>query len=186
MQHIDTTLFFPMFLYFYKNNKEIGRLFFYIVLSSFSFYEFIDKKMYYFQYNDLNEYNYFGEKCRILVTQYFLIDIFYVSNKAFFLHHMLILIGLSWSYYLNQAYYLTLYLCLNEISSIFLALKILKIFPKYSNLCFMITFFIFRILLLPILTYIYSYNNLVFTILLLDDCLHGYWVITLSKKFLIK
>lgn len=84
MLHIDTALFFPMFLYFYKNNKEIGRLFFYIILSSFSFYEFIDKKMYYFQYNDLNEYNYFGEKCRILVTQYFLIDIFYVSNKAFF------------------------------------------------------------------------------------------------------
>lgn len=80
--------------------------------------------MYYFQYNDLNEYNYFGEKCRILVNQYFLIDIFYVSNKAFFfLHHRLILIGLSWSNYL------TLYLCLNEISSIFLALKILKIFP---------------------------------------------------------
>ena len=88
--------------------------------------------------------------------------------------------------YLNQAYYLTLYLCLNEISSIFLALNILNIYPKYSNLCFMITFFIFRILLLPILTYIYNYNNVVFTILFLDNCLHGDWVITLSKKFLIK
>ena len=190
MQHIDTTLFFPMFLYFYKNNKEIGRLFFYIILSGLSFYEFIDKKMYYFQYNDLNEYNYFGDKCRILVTQYFLTDIFFVTNKSMLFHHILILIGLSLSYYLNQAYYLTLYLCLSEISSIFLASNILNIYlnihPKYSNLCFMITFFIFRILLLPILTYIYSYNNMVFTMLLIDDCLHGYWVITLSKKFLIK
>ena len=186
LQHIDTILFFPMFLYFYKNNKEIGRLFFYIVLSSFSFYEFIDKKMYYFQYNDLNEYNYVGEKCRILVTQYFLIDIFFLSKKAYLLHHMLILVALIRSYYFNQAYYLTLYLSLNEISSIFLAFKNLNLFPKYSNLLFIITFFIFRILLLPILTYIYSYNNFVFTLLLLDDCLHGYWVITLSKKFLIK
>lgn len=85
MLHIDTALFFPMFLYFYKNNKEIGILFFYIILSSFSFYEFIDKKkMYYLQYNDLNEYNYFGEKCRILVNQYFLIDIFMYLIKHFF------------------------------------------------------------------------------------------------------
>jgi|TARA_B110000967_G_C18884895_1_gene563382 hypothetical protein len=186
IQYIDTILHFPIFLYFYKKNKEFGRLFFYIVLSSLSFYEFIDKKMYYFQYNDLNEYNYIGDKCRIIVTQYFLVDIFFVTNKPMLFHHILILIGLSWSYYLNQAYYLTLYLCLNEISSIFLALNILNIYPKYSNLCFMITFFIFRILLLPILTYIYNYNNVVFTILFLDNCLHGYWVITLSKKILIK
>lgn len=186
MRHIDTILFFPTFLYFYKNNKEIGRLFFYIVLSSFSFYEFIDKKMYYFQHNDLNEYNYIGDKCRILVTQYFLIDIFYVVNKSMLFHHILVLNALCVSYILNVGYYLTLYLSLNEISSIFLALNILNIYPKYSNLCFMITFFIFRILLLPILTYIYSYDIFIFTILLLDNSLHGYWVITLSKKFLIK
>ena len=186
IQYIDTILHFPIFLYFYKKNKEFGRLSFYIVLSSLSFYEFIDKKMYYFQYNDLNEYNYIGDKCRILVTQYFLVDIFFVTNKPMLFHHILVLYALGISYILNQGYYLTLYLSLNEISSIFLALNILKIFPKYSNLCFMITFFIFRILLLPLLTYIYNHNNLVFTILLLDDCLHGYWVITLSKKFLIK
>lgn len=186
IQHIDTLLFFPIFLYFFKINKEFGRLFFYIVLTSLSFYEFIDKKMYYFQHNDLNEYNYIGDKCRIIVTQFFLVDIFFVTNKPMLFHHILVLFALGSSYMLNIAYYLTLYLSLNEISSIFLALKILKIFPKYSNLCFMITFFIFRILLLPILTYIYSYNNLIFTILLLDDCLHGYWVITLSKNFLIK
>tara|TARA_B100000424_G_C22933404_1_gene496578 strand:- start:1772 stop:2335 length:564 start_codon:yes stop_codon:yes gene_type:complete len=177
---------FPIFLYFYKNNKEIGRLFFYINLTGLSFYEFIDKKMYYFQHNDLNQYNYIGDKCRILVAQYFLVDIFFVKNKAMLFHHVLILFGLGWSYYLNQAFYLTLYLCLNEISSIFLALKNLNIYPKYSNLCFIITFFIFRIMLLSILTYIYKYNNLVFTILMLDNFLHSFWVISLSKNFLIK
>ncbi len=177
---------YPLFLYFYKNNRESSRLFFYIFLSGLSFYEFINKKMYYFQYNDLNEYNYIGDSCRIIVTQYFLTDIFFINNKELIFHHCLVLFGLVCSYILNQGYYLIVYLCLNEISSIFLSLNILEIFPKYTNILFIITFFIFRIMLLPILTYIYIDNNIVFPVLVIDDCLHIYWVVTLSKNFLIK
>ncbi len=184
-QNIDT-LFFPIFLYTYKISIEYGTLFFFITVSSLSFYQFIDKKMYYFQHNDLNEYNYVGDKCRIFILSHFIIDIFNVNNIAFLIHHLLVLSGLSWSYYFNIGYNLIVYLCLNEISSIFLSLIDMNIYPKYSNIMFMITFFIFRILLLPVLTFIYKYNNYVFTVLMFDNCLHVYWVVTLSKDFLIK
>ena len=177
IQHIDTLLYFPIFLYVYNYSKEYGSLFFFITVSSLSFYEFIDKKMYYFQHNDLNEYNYIGDKCRIIVSQYFIIDIFNVSDKSYFFHHLFVLYGLSWSYYYNKGYYLTLYLCLNEISSIFLSLTALRIFTKYSYKMFCITFFIFRILLLPLLTFMYKYNYFIFTILMLDNSLHLYWVV---------
>ena len=117
IQNIDSLLF-PIFLYIYKTSKEHGILFFFITVSSLSFYQFIDKKMYYFQHNDLNEYNYIGDKCRLILLQFFLIDIFNVNNISFFIHHSMVLCGLSWSYYFNRGYNLILYLCLNEISSI--------------------------------------------------------------------
>lgn len=185
IQNIDSLLF-PIFLYIYKTSKEHGILFFFITVSSLSFYQFIDKKMYYFQHNDLNEYNYIGDKCRLILLQFFLIDIFNVNNISFFIHHSMVLCGLSWSYYFNRGYNLILYLCLNEISSIFLSLIELKIYPEYSNIMFLITFFIFRIILLPVLTFIYKYNNFIFAFLMFDNCLHVYWVVTLSKNFLIK
>lgn len=181
-ENIDVILYYPFFFLVYNNNKKLGRLCFYTILSGLFLYEFIDKEMYYFHYNDLNEYNYVGNKCRILAIQYFLTDIFFLNNKSILFHHILMLIAMTWSYILNNGYCLAIYLSLNEISSMFLGLKNLNIFPKYSNICFMISFFVFRILLLPILTYIYSYNNFIFTALLIDNCLHYYWVINLYKK----
>ena len=182
---ISTLFFLPGFLFLFKYNRELARLYFYILISGLSLYEFYHKKLYLFNHLDLNEYNYIGDQCRSIGLQYFIVDIFYIKDKAFFFHHGLILFAVFLSFYLNQGYYLIIYFSLNEISSIFLSLKLLNIYKKTCNLLFIFNFFIFRILLLPLLTFYYRHIYHAFIILLLDDILHLYWIIKLSKQFIL-
>ena len=170
---INSTLFFlPTYLYLFQYNHELARLYFYILLSGLSLYEVIDKKFYMFDQLDLNQYNYVGDQCKCIAFQFFMIDIFFPENKSAIIHHALILYAIIYSFYLNQAYILALFLSLTEISTIFLSLKILNFYKQTSNLLFIITFFIFRIVLLPILTYHYRNVYYIFNILLINDFLH--------------
>ena len=184
---LNSMFFLPSYLYLFKYNQELARLYFYILLSGIAFYEVINKKMYLFDNLESNHYiyNYVGDQCRSIVFQYFIVDIFFTENKVMFFHHCLILFAIFLSFINNEGYYLTIYLSLNEISTIFLSLKILNIYKNISNILFMFNFFIFRIILLPILTYHYKNIYHIFYILLLDDFLHIYWVVKLSKKFLL-
>ena len=53
----NSTLFFlPSYLYLFRYNHELARLYFYILLSGLSLYEVIDKKLYMFDQLDLNQY----------------------------------------------------------------------------------------------------------------------------------
>ena len=182
---INSTLFFlPSYLYLFRYNHELARLYFYILLSGLSLYEVINKKLYMFDQLDLNQYNYVGDQCKCIAFQFFMIDIFFPENKSAIIHHALILYAIIYSFYLNQAYILTLFISLGEISTIFLSLKILTNYKLYFNTLFMINFFIFRILLLPVLTFYYRHVYYTFIILCVDDILHLYWVIKFAKKFL--
>lgn len=185
-KHPESFLFFPVYIYLYKNYKEYGRVFFFIIVSSLSLYEFINNEMYYFHKNDINEYNYIGDKCRILCSQYFFIDLFFVKDKTMYIHHTLALIIFSQSYIYNRYFIQMIYGSLTEISSIFLSLKFLKVYPKISNILFLSTFFVFRILLLPLVTYIHINDKNVFTLLCLDCLLHVYWITKIIKKNLKK
>jgi hypothetical protein len=182
---ISTVFFLPSYLYLFHYYGEFARLYFYILISGLSLYEVIDKKFYIFDNLDLNQYNYVGDQCKCIAFQFFMVDIFFPENKSAIIHHALILYAIIHSFYLNQAYILALFLSLNEISTIFLSLKLLNIYKKTSNILFMFNFFIFRILLLPLLTFYYRHIYHAFIILLLDDILHLYWVIKLSKQFIL-
>ena len=181
---ISTVFFLPSYLYLFHYYGEFARLYFYILISGLSLYEVIDKKFYMFDDLDLNQYNYVGDQCKCIAFQFFMVDIFFPENKSAIIHHALILYAIIHSFYLNQAYILALFLSLTEISTIFLSLKILNIYKQTSNLLFMITFLIFRIILLPILTYHYRNVYYIFNILLIDDFLHVYWVTTFAKNFI--
>ncbi len=178
MYHVDTIIVYPIFLYIYNYNKNYARLLFYNVICILSINEVLTKEMYFFQYNDLNEYNYIGEKCQLILLQYFITDIFYIDSITLIIHHILVLIGLCWCIYFSIGYYITIYLCLNEISSIFLLFKEENILPRLNNLLFNYTFFIFRIMLIPEIMIMYYYNNTVFILLSLDYGIHIYWIMS--------
>ena len=125
MAHLDTALFLPanIFINRLTSNPNYGRLFFHLLLASLSGYEIINKQLFYFE--NLDNYNYIGEKCTIIAMQYFISDLYYVYNKPQYLfHHFICIFGMTYAITFEKYYILALYLYLGEISSIFLDLYI--------------------------------------------------------------
>ena len=186
-------IYTPITITLFKINSNLSSLFFFLILSFLSVYNFIvyDKN---FNINtNLLEYNYCGDLICKLSFQYFIIDGLIKKNTIDMkIHHLLLLLMIGMNFYYQMGYNIVPYLSLGEISSIFLISKKM-VSKKYYNLhnnLFIFNFFIFRILLLPILLYNYyfycfpnDYYLLLSIPLLFDNILHGYWSIKFIKKF---
>ena len=187
-----TLLYTPLSLTLYKYNRNFFYLFFFIILSSISLFDLINNQKYYFIDTNIIQYNYYADFIVSISLQHFLIDLFFMKIKTDLkIHHIITILCLLMVKYYQITYYITFYLSLGEISSIFLHTKNM-VSKKYYNLhnnLFMINFFIFRICLLPLLLYKHYYytipNELYLypTIpLLIDNILHAYWIINMIQK----
>ena len=183
MNHIETILFLPTLISINKITKHpnYGRLFFHSLLTFFSIYEIYNNKLYFLnELNTLYEYNYYGNKCNIIALQYFLYDLKYIyKKKQYLLHHIIFINAILYSFYFNKYSKITIYMGLHEISSIFLDLKLLNIYPEISSKCFYSTFLFIRISSLPIITYyIFYIDYFIFTIFCINCFLHICWLYT--------
>ncbi len=177
MHALLTIFFIPTYVTIYKvtNNLNIARLYAHSLLVFYPVKELIDNKMY--QFNNLIDYNYTSELSGYIAVQYFIYDSFYIyQQKPYLFHHLLCSFGIMYGIYYNIYHVLFLYLLLGEISTIFLDLCELNICKKINYLLFKINFIVFRLMLLPVLTY-KCYNNTLIFIMLSSDCfLHMYWI----------
>mgnify|MGYP001405202425 CR=1 FL=1 len=190
MKHTETILFLPILISINKitNNKNYGRLFFHTITLVCCIYEIINNKLFYFsELNNLLEYNYIGEKCSIIALMYFNYDIINIYKKIpYLLHHSIYIFGISYALYYNFFTKIAIYLFLHEISSIFLDLKLLNIYPEICDVLFKLNFVIIRIGSLPIITYkLYYQNKFIFILSSINCYLHVYWILnslTFFKK----
>ena len=77
---------------------------------------------------------------------------------------------------------LSLFINSHEISSIFLTLKYLNIYPTLSKPLFYTTFILLRLTTLPILTYKIRDSPFMFSLLFGDVLLHAFWIGKMIKK----
>lgn len=178
---LNTLYYFHIPIYFtiYKlfGNVDYSRLYTHILLSFVSMYEIVTNPSASIYF--LKDYNLTSNYLSYITLQYFIIDILFIYKKPeFFIHHFLALLGLSYQLYYNKYFNLGLYLYLGEFSSIYLDLIQLSIKKELYFKLFKINFFVFRLCLLPFLTYnVFFYNDkIVFSLLFGDCCLHFYWV----------
>lgn len=169
----------PIYFTIYKlfKNIEYSRLYTHILLSFISAYEIIKNPNVSIYY--LKDYNLTSNKLAFITLQHFTIDtLFLYKNPEFLFHHFLALSGVSYQLYYNNYFNLSLYVYLGEFSTICLDLIHLNIKKRLFYKLFEINFIIFRLCLLPVLTYnVFFYNNkLLFSLLFGDCCLHLYWV----------
>ena len=126
-----------------------------------------------------------------IILQYIMFDtIFHEFDKIeMYLHHILVLLGISYSLYNGTHHGLIAWVLLNEISTIFLNLihltqqrvqKIMKIF-------FIFTFFVFRVILLLWLNYVVPLQSFSVerSLLVIHTILNLYWFNIIVKKTFI-
>ena len=183
MVYYDVIIFLPLYITIEFLTKEIyySRLFFYILVSTYSVGEILDKKYYTLEaLNNIDEYNIVAEKCILICILYFIYDFFNketYTNIGYMIHHSLCLCGGSIVLYYKFYGILTLYLCCHEISTIFLSLKYLKIFKVFSEKMFILTFLSIRCTTLPIMAIkTYFKSKILFFIIIVDCGLHIFWI----------
>lgn len=196
MIYYDVIAFIPLYIYIEYITKNIfySRLFFNLLISSYSTYEIINKQYYTLEALDnIQEYSIISEKCVLISMLYFIYDIFYkdiYNDKTFLIHHFLAIYSSITILYYKCYGIFVLYICCHEISTIFLNLEYLNICKNLSNKLFILTFLTIRCTTIPVITFkLYSINNTLFIISLIDCSLHIFWIgeniNNIKKKYII-
>lgn len=179
-------LFLPSYIFIERltGNINYSKIFCFSLIGFISLNEIINKK-YYLNLDALSENNNVAINVSYISLQYFLYDLKNLFNQpAYFIHHMLSIIGIMYIIIYKQFGVFSLFMYCHEISSIFLTLKYLNIYPILSEPLFYITFILLRLTTLPILTYKISNNRIMFSLLLGDVLLHIFWISKIIKKFI--
>ena len=183
MVYYDVIAFIPLYIFIEYSTKNIAysRIFFNVLVSSYSTYEIIDKQYYTLEaLNNFEEVNIVSEKCLLICLLYFIYDFFHkdtYNNITISIHHFIAIYGCINLLYCRVYGIITLYLCCHEISTIFLNFRYLNIYKNLCNKLFILTFLSIRCTTLPIITFkLYSKNNTFFIILLIDCGLHIFWI----------
>ena len=177
--------FLPLYITINKltKNDNYGRIFFYNILVLSSCYEIYDKNLYNIIYLDFADYNYIGKQTVYISLQYFLYDlIFYVDAIDYAFHHLLILFFGEFLLYKDKYYVGTLFISLNEISTIFLSLKILNIKKELTSILLYFSFFIFRISLVTSMLFNKNLDTFSTSFLIMQNGINYYWFLSSIYK----
>ena len=177
--------FLPLYITINKSTKNdnYGRLFFYNILVLLSSYEIYDKNLYNIIYLDFVDYNYIGKQTVYISLQYFLYDlIFYVDTIDYVFHHLLFISGTIYFVYIDKYHIGTLFLNLNEISSIFHSLKILNIKKELTSILLYLSFLIFRISLVTSMLFNKNLDTFSTSFLIMQNGLNYYWFLSSIYK----
>lgn len=177
--------FLPLYMTINKLTKEdnYGRLLFYNILVLLSSYEIYDKNLYNIIYLDFADYNYIGKQTVYISLQYFLYDlIFYVDTIDYVFHHLLFISGTIYFVYTDKYHIGTLFISLNEISSIFHSLKILNIKKELTSILLYFSFFIFRISLVTSMLFNKNLDTFSTSFLIMQNGINYYWFLSSIYK----
>jgi len=170
---------FVLFINYKKKPNTYIYIYFHGFSSIFSLFTIILND--YYLLDNSKDFNIIAKNMTYLTFQYMIYDLFLeYNNIPYVIHHLICLYGIFYTLYYDIYYVLLLYLLLGEISNLSIDLVKLKII---NNNIIYITFFLFRIIPLPIITYKNYDNTVIFSCLLIDNILHLYWIIN-SKKVL--
>ncbi len=177
--------FLPLYITINKSTKNdnYGRIFFYNILVLSSCYEIYDKNLYNIIYVNFADYNYIGKQTLYISLQYFLYDlIFYVNTIDYAFHHLLILFFGKFLLYKDKYYVGTLFINLNEISSIFHCLKILNIKKELTSILLYFSFFIFRISLVTCMLFNKNLDTFSIAFFTMQNGINYYWFLSSIYK----
>lgn len=169
---------YVLFINYKKKSRTYIYIYFHGFTSIFSLFTILSNN--YYLLDNSNDFNIIAKNTSYLTTQYMIYLLFIdYKNTSLIIHHLLCLYGIFYILYYDIYYVLFLYLLLGEISGLandLIKLKIIK-----NNNIFFVSFFLFRIIPIPILTYKNYDNTPIFLSLLTDNFLHLYWIINRKK-----
>ncbi len=173
---------YVLFINYRKKSRTYIYIYFHGFTSVFSLFSIILNN--YYLLDKSKDFNIIAKNTSYLTTQYMIYLLFIdYKNTSLIIHHLLCLYGIFYMLYYDIYYVLFLYLLLGEISGLandLINLKIIK-----NNNIFLFSFFLFRIIPIPIITYNNYDNTVIFYCLLTDNFLHLFWIIKTIKSYKI-
>lgn len=128
--------------------------------------------------DDLSDYNEWGKVLAHLLLHYMLYDLYFNCGDRFdyILHHILTLSACMYVLYFKTHYTFVLFISINEISTIFMALMNLKIWKTISGIMFAFTFFVSRICWLLWIALFKSINDrFLLSLFCMHYCINVFW-----------
>ena len=169
---------YVLFINYKKKSHSYICIYFHGFTSIFSLFTILSNN--YYLLDNSKDFNIIAKNTSYLTLQYMLYDLYIeYNNIQFVIHHLLCFYGIFYILYYEIYHVLFLYLLLGEISNLSIDLVNLQIIK--NNNIIAITFFLFRIIPIPILTYKNYDNTPIFLCLLTDNFLHLYWIINRKK-----
>lgn len=169
---------YVLFINYKKKSHNYICIYFHGFTSIFSLFTILSNN--YYLLDNSKDFNIIAKNTSYLTLQYMLYDLYIeYNNMHFIIHHFLCFYGIFYILYYEIYHVLFLYLLLGEISNLSIDLVNLQIL-KNNNIT-AITFFLFRIIPIPILTYKNYDNTPIFLSLLTNNYLHLYWIINRKK-----